>query len=155
MPDHIPLNRFMLRKIEELLSFDFDNLRSTQLLELSNQSIEQCAFSEVSFKLLASRDEDFVKLRQNRMIERWEHMMQYVMTEMREANENIRCSLDAVDCGSKLEDSVVESFQFVTFMDDRRTVMPSVDRHDAVRKRTDDYDRIPDGQDDKNVRQSE
>lgn len=63
LPDHIPLNRFMLRKIMELRSFDFDNLRSTQLLELSNQSIEQCALSEVSFKLLASRDEDFVQLR--------------------------------------------------------------------------------------------
>lgn len=145
LPDHIPLDRFMLRKIAKLSSLDFDDLRSTQLLELSNQRFKQRALSEVSFKLLASLDEDFVQLRQNRMIERWEHVMQYVMTEMREANENIRCSLDAVDCGSELEDSVIESFQFITFVDDRRAVMTGVDRHDAVRERTDDYDRIPNG----------
>lgn len=113
------------------------------MLKLTKHRFQQRELSELFFKVIAGFDESFAKLRQQGMIQRWEHVVQHMIAKVRECHKQIRFRLDAVNRCTELINSEIESFELVTFVDNGRSVMAGVECNNAVQKRAEENYAVP------------
>jgi len=91
-------------------------LNSSKLLVLSNKQMMPMKGPHFNIKLIASLQENFVEERKQAVVERWEQVMQRMLTKHRQ-NQKLRfAAFDAIDSRAHLKHSKVHRSNCVTFV---------------------------------------
>lgn len=118
--------------LSSLIEVDFSRSRAGKLLKLSHDKRPPRILSQLLLKLEAGTQESFLKLRQHRMVEGGEEMMQSVMSEGRECQKQRVIDVAAVNCCGQLVHSEIHRLEFIAVVKHFCVVMANVDTHRPV-----------------------
>lgn len=80
-------------------------------------------------------------------------MVEHVISKMSETNKQVCLYFNTIDCRPKLEQSVIQPSQVISFVDYCRAVVTGIHSYNTVCKRSNQDNAVPDEEDPKYVDQ--